>query len=110
MCRFLQGDSYSPVGFCISAIPVCKLLQQSEGYRMGALGNWSISRTYSLIIDDLKQSQESYEILSFKKGTRSIRIENYKNIEQQSKLFAEQEKNATFRFHRTWIHERLHRF
>ena len=25
-CGFLQGDSYSPVGFCISEIPVCRLL------------------------------------------------------------------------------------
>ena len=31
MCGFLEGDSYSPVGFCISEIPVCKLLQQSKG-------------------------------------------------------------------------------
>ena len=23
-CGFLQGDSYSPVGFCISEIPVCR--------------------------------------------------------------------------------------
>ena len=28
MCGFLQGDSYSLVGFCISEIPVCKLLQE----------------------------------------------------------------------------------
>ena len=26
-CGFLQGDSYLPVGFCISEIPVCLLLQ-----------------------------------------------------------------------------------
>ena len=63
MCGFLQGDSYSPVCFCISEIPVCKLLQQSKGYRMGAPGNWSISRTHSLFIDDLKQYQESHEII-----------------------------------------------
>ena len=44
MCGFLQGDSYSPVGFCISEIPVCKLLQQSKGYRIGTPGNWSISK------------------------------------------------------------------
>ena len=25
-CGFLQGDSYSPVGFCISKIPLCRLL------------------------------------------------------------------------------------
>ena len=64
MCGFLQGDSYSPVGFCISEIPVCKLLQHSKGYRMGAPGNRSISRTHSPFIDDLKQYQESYEIIN----------------------------------------------
>ena len=26
MRGFLQGDSYLPVGFCISEIPLCKLL------------------------------------------------------------------------------------
>ena len=32
-CGFMQGDSYSPVEFCIIEIPICKLLQQSKGYR-----------------------------------------------------------------------------
>ena len=30
MRGFLQGDSYLLVGFCISEIPVCKLLQESK--------------------------------------------------------------------------------
>ena len=38
LCGFLQGDSYSPVGFCISEIPVRLLLQQSKGYRTGPPG------------------------------------------------------------------------
>ena len=59
-CGFLQGDSYSPVGFCISEIPVCLLLQQSKGYRMGPLGCRDISRTHSLFVDDLKQYQENH--------------------------------------------------
>ena len=65
VCQFSkrEGDSYSPVGFCISEIQVCKLLQQSEGYRMGAPRNRSISRTHSLFIDDLKLYQESHEII-----------------------------------------------
>ena len=62
-CRFLQGDSYSPVGFCISEIPVCRLLQQSRGYRMGSPGGRDVSRTHSLFVDDLKVYQESHEIL-----------------------------------------------
>ena len=56
MCGFLQGDSYSPVGFCISEIPVCKLLQQSKVNR-------NISRTHSLFINDLKQYQGNHEII-----------------------------------------------
>ena len=62
-CRFLQGDSYSPVGFCISEVPVCLLLQQSKGYRMGPPECRDISRTHSLFVDDLKQYQESHETL-----------------------------------------------
>ena len=38
LCGFLQENSYSLVGFCISAIPVCKLLQQNKGYKIGKLG------------------------------------------------------------------------
>ena len=62
-CGFLQGDSCSPVGFCISEIPVCLLLQQSKGYRMGPPGCRDISRTHSLFVDDLKQYQEGHETL-----------------------------------------------
>ena len=43
LCGFLQGDSYSPVGFCISEIPVCRLLQRSRGYRMGPPGGTDVS-------------------------------------------------------------------
>ena len=63
LCGFLQGDSYLPVGFCISEIPVCRLLQQSRGYRMGPPGGRDVSRMHSLFVDDLKVYQESHEIL-----------------------------------------------
>ena len=63
-CGFLQGDSYSLFGFCISKMPVCRLLQQGRGYRMGPLGNRDVSRTQSLFIDDLKVYQESHKILT----------------------------------------------
>ena len=53
-----------PVGFCISEIPVCLLLQQSKGYRMGPPGCRDISQTYSLFVDDLKQHQENHETLN----------------------------------------------
>ena len=61
-CGFLQGDSYSTVGFCISEIPVCRLLQQSRGYRMGPPGNRDVIRTHSLFVDDLKVYQENHEL------------------------------------------------
>ena len=54
MCGFLQGDSYSTVGFRISEIAVCKLLQECKGYRMGQQGKRDVKRTHSLLVDDLK--------------------------------------------------------
>ena len=44
LCGFLQGDSYSSVGFCISEIPVCILPQHCCGYRIGELGNHIVKR------------------------------------------------------------------
>ena len=63
LCGFLQRDSYSPVGFCISEVPVCILLQKSRGYRTGEPGKRMISRTHSLFVDDLKVYQESHKAL-----------------------------------------------
>ena len=47
---------------------------------------------------------------SFKKGTRSKRIENYKKKNNKVSCLQNKNKNATFGFHRIWIHERLSRF
>ena len=63
VCGFLQGDSYSPVGFCLSQLPVCKLLQETKGFRMGQPGKREVKRTHSLFIDDLKVYQESHKTL-----------------------------------------------
>ena len=63
LCGFLQGDSYSLVGFCITEILVCILLQHSRGYRMGEHGNRIVKRTHSLFVDDLKVYQESHKAL-----------------------------------------------
>ena len=60
--RLLQGDSYSPVGFCISEIPLCRLLQQSREYTMVPPRSRDVSQTHSLFVDDLKVYQERYEI------------------------------------------------
>ena len=63
MCGFLKGDSYSPVGFCISKIPVCKQLQESKGCCMGKPGKRGVKGTRSLFVDDLKVYQENHKTL-----------------------------------------------
>ena len=63
MCGFLQCNSHSLVGFCISQMPVCKLLQESKGYRMDQPGKRDAKRTHSLFVDDLKVYQESHKAL-----------------------------------------------
>ena len=60
---FLQGDSFSPVGFCLTEVPVAMLLEESDGYMMGPLGNRTLKRTHSLFIDDLKVYQQNHEKL-----------------------------------------------
>jgi hypothetical protein len=57
---FLQGDSFSPVGFCLTEIPVSMLIQQTDGYKMGAPGERNVKRTHSLFIDDLKVYQTNH--------------------------------------------------
>ena len=42
---------------------MCKLLQQSFGYRIGEPGNRRLNRTHSLFVDDLKQYQKSHQKL-----------------------------------------------
>ena len=63
MCGSFQGDSYSPVGFCMSEIPVRKLPQESKGYRMAQPGKRDVKNTHSLFVDDLKVYQESHKTL-----------------------------------------------
>jgi hypothetical protein len=58
-CGFFQGDSFSPVGFCITEIPLSVMLEKMPGYMMGEqnLRNTKINRFY--FIDDLKVVQGS---------------------------------------------------
>ena len=75
VCGFVQGDSYSPVGFCLTEVLVGKLLKASKGYKMGRPGQRNIKRTHSLFIDDLKTYQENHKMLQigdFTKSTISI--------------------------------------
>ena len=56
---FLQGDSFSPVGFCLAEVPVAMLIRETEGYKMGRPGMRDVKRTHSLFIDDLKVYQRN---------------------------------------------------
>ena len=60
---FLQGDSYSPVGFYLTEVPVAMLIEETDGYNMGESGGERVKRTHSLFIDDLKIYQESHQKL-----------------------------------------------
>ena len=42
---------------------MCRLLQESRGYRLGPPGNRDVIRTHNLFVDDLKLHQESQELL-----------------------------------------------
>ena len=44
-------------------IPVCKLLQESKGYRMGQPEKRDVKRTHSLFVDDLKVYQVNHKTL-----------------------------------------------
>ena len=60
---FLQGDSFSPVGFCLTEVPIAMLLEESDGYAMGPPGEQKLKRTHSFFIDDLKVYQPNHEQL-----------------------------------------------
>ena len=60
---FLQGDSLSPVGFCLSEVPIGMLLNETRGYMMRIPDNRTVRRTHSLFIDDLKVYQENHDRL-----------------------------------------------
>ena len=60
---FLQGDSYSPVGFCLTEVPVAMLIQETDVYNMGERGGERVKRTHSLFVNDLKICQESHQRL-----------------------------------------------
>ena len=63
VCGFLQRDSYSPVGFCLTEVTVCKLLKALKGYKMGRPGKRNMKCTHSLFIDNLKTYQENHKML-----------------------------------------------
>jgi hypothetical protein len=56
---FFQGDALSPVGFCITEIPLGILLSQMPGYGMGLPNQRDIKVNRFYFIDDLKLIQGS---------------------------------------------------
>ena len=63
MCGFLQGDSYSAVGFCICIIPVAMLFEESKKYPIREAGNRAVSWTNSFFVNNLKVYQQSHRLL-----------------------------------------------
>ena len=61
--EFLQDDSYSPVGFCTTEVPITILLEETSGYEMGQTGQLNVKRMRSLFVDSLNVNQESYHKL-----------------------------------------------
>ena len=51
---FYQGDNLSPVGFCITEIPLGRKLAHRPGYQLGPRNNRGPKVTHFYFIDDLK--------------------------------------------------------
>ena len=60
---FLQGDSYSPMGFRLTEVTIAMLMDETEGYKLDQPGRRCIKRTRSLFIDDIKVFQKNHQIL-----------------------------------------------
>ena len=60
---FLQGDSYSPVGFCLTEVPVVMLIEDTDGYMMRKNDETIVKRTHSLFADDLNIYPENHQKL-----------------------------------------------
>ena len=56
----MKGDSYSPVGFCLTEVSISMLIKEADGYAMGQRDEGRAKRTHSLFIDELKTYQESH--------------------------------------------------
>ena len=47
---FLQGDSYSPVGFCLTEVPISLLIEETDWYTTGQREKERVKRTHSLLL------------------------------------------------------------
>ena len=59
----MQGDSYSPVGFCLTGVLISLLTEETDGYTMGQRDKERVKRKHSIFIDDLKIYQENHRKL-----------------------------------------------
>ena len=57
------GDSYSPVGLCLTEVPIAMMLEETDGYKMGQPEERDLTRTHSFFINDLKVYQENQQKL-----------------------------------------------
>ena len=60
---FLQGDNYSPVGFCLTEVPISMLIEETDGCKMGRRDEEKVKRTHGLLIDNLKIYEVSHRKL-----------------------------------------------
>ena len=60
---FLQGDSFFPLGFCLTEVPVSMLVEGSDGYKMGKGGDRVPKRMHSFFIDDFNIYQQTHQKL-----------------------------------------------
>ena len=58
---FLQGNTYTPVGFCCTEIPVMMFVEESDGWKICPPGKRETKRTRSLFINDLKTYQQNHQ-------------------------------------------------
>ena len=56
-----QGHVWAPVGFCLGEIPICLLLEESQGFMIGPPGKRETKLTHNLFIDDLKSYQPNHK-------------------------------------------------
>ena len=65
-----QGDSYLPVGFCLTEVPITMLLDETEGYKVSQPRRRCIKRMHTLtVIANLKVYQENHQKLEIANDT-----------------------------------------
>lgn len=50
--EFLKGDSYSPVGCCLTEVPAGLLMEEFDGYTMRQRGKQKVKKKNILLVDN----------------------------------------------------------